>query len=240
MIPAFHESDRIGRFLDDLDHELKAMPAVTVQVVDDGSASDEAAAMADLIELRRPTMPWLLPIHRLPQNQGKGAAVRAGWDLAGEAMWLGFADADGATPAREIRRLIALIRSQPEPDRPDAVFGSRILMLGRNVDRHLKRHLVGRIFATLVSTLLNIRAYDTQCGCKFLRAEAYREVRPRLQCNGFSFDVELLVALLDSGCEVREEPVDWSEVPGGKVRILRDSWRMFFELLEIRRGRFAP
>ena len=239
MIPAFNESDRIGPFLDDLGRQFKTVPAITVQVVDDGSDTAEAAAMADLIEMRRPAMAWLLPIHRLPHNLGKGAAVRAGWDLAQEQTWLGFADADGATPAREVQRLIEHIRSQPNTSEPTAVFASRILMLGRQVDRQARRHMVGRVFATLVSALLNIRAYDTQCGCKFVPTAAYREVRDGLQCDGFSFDVELLVALLDRSWDVREEPVDWSEIPGGKVRLLRDSWRMFRELLDIRARRGA-
>lgn len=235
VIPAFQESTRLGPFLDDLNRELQSMTNVTVQVVDDGSAAAEAEATAALINQRRSEMPWLLTMHGLSDNHGKGAAVRAGWDLAGDEAWLAFADADGATPAREIRRLIAQL-PQASPGGP-AIFASRILMLGRHVDRKLKRHIVGRVFATLVSNLLGIRAYDTQCGCKFIPAAAYHRIRDRLKCRGFSFDVELLVVLTDSGCQVREEPVDWFEIPGGKVHLIRDSWRMFRELLDIRARR---
>jgi glycosyltransferase involved in cell wall biosynthesis len=237
VIPAFHESERIGPFLDDLARELAGFTAVTVQVVDDGSDPAEGQKLAQLVDGKRSSMPGLNPVHRLPRNLGKGAAVRAGWDLAADESWLAFADADGATPAREIARLIKIIGNQSDTEQPTAVFASRILMLGRQVDRQVRRHLVGRVFATLVSNLLDIRAYDTQCGCKFVPATAYRDVRGGLQCKGFSFDVELLVALLDSGWNVREEPVDWNEIPGGKVRILRDSWRMFRELLDIRARR---
>lgn len=243
VIPAFRESERIGGYLDDLGRELADLPGIALQVVDDGSGEPESAAMARLVEERQVAIPFLRPIHHLTPNRGKGGAVRAGWDLFADADagdgWLGFVDADGATPAREVRRLVELARARAAGPggQVEALFASRIRMLGRRVDRLVRRHLTGRVFATMVSNLLDIEAYDTQCGCKLVPVDAYRRVRPVLQCNGFAFDVELLAALLDSGCEVREEPVDWAEIPGGKVSLVRDSWRMFADLLEIRRRR---
>ena len=238
VIPAFRESARMGGYLDDLGRELGGVGGVTLQVVDDGSGAPESGAMAALVDECRGRIPFLRPIHHLTPNRGKGGAVRAGWDLhPGGEGWLGFIDADGATPASEVRRLIELVRSRPAGVESSAVFASRILMLGRRVERLLRRHLTGRVFATMVSGLLGISAYDTQCGCKLVPARAYRRVRPVLECNGFAFDVELLAALLDSGCEVREEPIDWTEIPGGKVSLVRDSWRMFGDLVDIRKRR---
>ena len=110
-------------------------------------------------------------------------------------------------------------------------------MLGRQVDRHFKRHLIGRVFATLVSELLHIPVYDSQCGLKLIPNSAFQEVRARLSLTGFAFDVDLLVKLLDSNHPVREEPIDWHETPGGKVRLIRDSWRMARDVLRIRATR---
>lgn len=120
---------------------------------------------------------------------------------------------------------------------PPALFASRIKMLGRIVNRQLKRHLLGRIYATLVSESLNIPIYDSQCGLKIVPAPAFRAIQDQLSILGFAFDVDLLVHLLDHGTPVIEVPVDWHEESGGKVHLLRDSWRMAKDVLQIRRHR---
>lgn len=118
-----------------------------------------------------------------------------------------------------------------------ALIASRVKMLGRRVERQLKRHLLGRVYATLVSQMLDIPVYDSQCGLKIVPRAAYEAVAGRLTIHGFAFDVDLIVALLDHGTPVVEEPIDWHEVPGGKVRLLRDSWRMARDIWRIRQGR---
>lgn len=236
VVPCFRESARIGAFLPALCAAMDELGGVAVEVVEDGSGEEEAARMRAVVEGLRTAHPCLLPLSVLPENLGKGGAIYAGWAAAApEAVWLAFVDADGAVPAGEVARVIR--RAREHAVRPQAHFASRVKMLGRRVERLLARHLVGRIYATLVSELLGIPVYDSQCGLKVVPAAAWRKVAPRLAVRGFAFDVELLVALLDSGCVVVEEPVDWQEIPGGKVRVLRDSWRMARDVLAIRARR---
>ncbi|MEZ5304497.1 MAG: hypothetical protein R3F11_28205 [Verrucomicrobiales bacterium] len=107
-------------------------------------------------------------------------------------------------------------------------------MLGKSVDRLASRHLTGRIFATLVTTVVGIAPYDSQCGLKVLRTAAFRAIEPDLEETGFAFDVELCLLLLKKGFRVCERPISWREIAGSKVRIVRDSIRMFLALYEIR------
>lgn len=230
VIPCFRESGRIGPFLQDLQRELACDTDVRVQVVDDGSGKEEAERLREMVDAARIQWPALRPLLQLPANVGKGGAVYAGWAANEGEDWLAFTDADGACSAREVKRLLAMRRE-------GALFASRIMMLGHSIQRHWHRHLLGRVFATIASELLHIPVYDSQCGLKLVPRSAWEAIRPRLHLNGFSFDVELLCALLDSGCPVREVPIDWHEVPGGKVRILRDSCRMFRDVLSVRRHR---
>jgi dolichyl-phosphate beta-glucosyltransferase len=135
--------------------------------------------------------------------------------------------------AREILRAEEHMRSPGCA--ADALFAGRFKMLGRRVDRTLRRHLAGRVFATLVSELSHVPIYDSQCGLKILRNAALRTVYPHLSEEGFAFDVELLLLLIKAGMTVEEFPVDWDDVPGSKVSLLRDSWRMARQVISINR-----
>lgn len=236
VIPCFRESGRIGPFLASLREELHRDEAVTVLVVEDGGGHDEQEAMRTLVEKQRAGWPALRPLLALAENRGKGGAVYAGWAAATDHRWLAFVDADGSCPAYEVKRLIALAREQPRA----ALFASRVCMLGRHIRREFHRHLIGRVYATIVSETLRIPVYDSQCGLKVVPAGAFEKIRPLAQVPGFAFDVELLCLLLDSGCQVQEVPIDWHETPGGKVHLFRDSLRMFHDVLEIRRRRQTP
>ncbi len=235
VVPCYRESARLPVFLPDLCAAMEAIPGARVLVVDDGSGPVEAAAVRALVDGLRSRHACLRPLLELPENVGKGGAVHAGWAAHEGETWLGFVDADGSCSAAEVARLAGLAAAESEP--LPALFASRVKLLGRRVERLLKRHLLGRIFATLVSELLSIPVYDSQCGLKLVPRAAYEAVAARLSVKGFAFDVELLAALIDGGCVVREVPIDWHEVAGGKVRLLRDSWRMARDVRRIRRRR---
>jgi len=61
---------------------------------------------------------------------------------------------------------------------------------------------------------------------------------------GWSFDVELLYAARRRGLRIVELDIPWYFNPDSKIHVLRDSWRMFWDLLSIRwnglRGRYQP
>jgi dolichyl-phosphate beta-glucosyltransferase len=232
VLPCFRESARLPAFLAPLCLEMDRLKGVRLLAVDDGSGAEEVESVSAVIEKLRKEYSCLLPVKILPKNVGKGGAVYAGWAESGGAEWLGFVDADGSCSAGEVARLIEMARRESSP--PRALFASRVKILGRRIERQLKRHLLGRIFATMVSELLDIPVYDSQCGLKLVPAAAYQKIRPALSVNGFAFDAELLLALLHSGSEVIEVPIDWHETPGGKIKLVRDSLCMARDILTIR------
>jgi glycosyltransferase involved in cell wall biosynthesis len=237
VVPCFKESTRLPSFLDSLGMELSDVRNVRILVVDDGSGADEQEKLATLVGKASARWPFIAEPLLLPTNLGKGGAIYAGWTKREDEDWLAFVDADGACEAREVRRLWEIASQLPID--LGALFGSRIKMLGRKVERLLHRHLLGRIYATLASNLLNIEAYDTQCGLKFVRSEAYAAVREELTLQRYAFDLDLLTSLLRHRVAVREAPIDWHEVPGGKVHLLTDSLRMLRDVLKIRRKRLG-
>ena len=57
---------------------------------------------------------------------------------------------------------------------------------------------------------------------------------PKQRLDGWSFDVEILCIAREMGFEIREVPVIWTYQKGSRMNVLRQSWRMFKDLLLIR------
>ncbi|HEX7624500.1 MAG TPA: glycosyltransferase [Anaeromyxobacteraceae bacterium] len=240
VIPAFRESRRLPALLEALVEDSTAAdaPVLELLVVDDGSGAEECERERAAVEAAAADLAARGP-HRArfvaaPVNRGKGAAIRLGWEEAHPASaWLGFLDADGAVSAREAWRLVRMLpRVEGELD---VLAGTRMLMAGRSIRRSLRRHLQGRVFATLVESLLHLGFYDTQCGLKLVRAALLRPLLPRLREERWLLDVEVLALLQRAGARMREEPIDWADPGGSKVVPGLDALRMGAGLRRIRR-----
>jgi dolichyl-phosphate beta-glucosyltransferase len=190
--------------------------------VNDGSTDDTR----EVLERIRCASPDTVRVLDLPRNQGKAEAVRAGMlaALETDAEFVGFWDADLATPLEALPRFLDTLDERPSVD---AVLGSRVKLLGRTIERYAWRHYLGRVFATLVSQLLRLAVYDTQCGAKVFRTNAtLRTVLVDPFRTSWLFDVEILARMIaasptgTAGVAVRlyELPLDeWRDVAGSKL-----------------------
>jgi dolichyl-phosphate beta-glucosyltransferase len=244
VIPAYNPGPELEVFLPELADALAATGWThQILVVDDGSTPAEAARIIGVVEKVKGTHPAVLPPVRLERNRGKGFAVRAGWDAAlsaraeggSTAEWLAFVDADGSVSAREVVRLAQLVASGAADWSVDCVIASRLRILGRSIERQWHRHAIGRVYAALVTGLLGLKAYDTQCGYKLVRRVVYDQLREKLSEQRFSFDVELLCALRAAGAKIREEPIDWADRGRSTVRLWRDVPSMAAGVWRVRR-----
>ncbi len=236
VVPCYTESLRLPPFLDDL---LSALGGERyrghILIVDDGSSGSDRQQLAALVSSRANRDNPTLSVMHLDRNRGKGYAVREGWRAGAVARWLAFADADGATPAYEIARVFNKAYHDSDPLR--CYLGSRVRMLGRTVERDWTRHLLGRAYAYLVGTLIEGAVYDSQCGFKLVSQEAFAAIGDLLREDRFAFDAELIAALADAGYRLEEVAVDWRDVPGSKVSLMKDSTRMVLSLIAIHRRR---
>jgi glycosyltransferase involved in cell wall biosynthesis len=232
VIPHYNDTGRLTPFLSELGTHLSSHFSVLVS--DDGSLESERESLRLICETSRKNAsvkgPQILPPLFTQANTGKGGAIIRGWEQGEGFEQLAFVDADGAVGPSEIIRAEQYFRGASI----DALFGSRVKMLGRSISRSRARHYSGRIFATLVSTLLTVPAYDTQCGLKIITLGAYQKIRNSFKSCGFAFDVELLIRLIDARCPVEEFPIDWHDVQGSKVSLVRDSFLMAREVFKIR------
>lgn len=158
---------------------------------------------------------------------------------AADLFAVGYWDADLSTPLSTVQDFSVMLEEQPQAV---AVIGSRIRLMGRQVERKPLRHYSGRIFATLASGALGFPVYDTQCGAKLFRVteQLHGLFHPSFMTR-WAFDVELLARLrraygTDMGARgvVVEYPVQkWKDVEGSKVR-LSHLPRMVADLARIR------
>jgi dolichyl-phosphate beta-glucosyltransferase len=227
IIPAFNEAERLPRFLETIrGYGSEYLSGnYEVLVVDDGS-SDGCREMLAEMATQWPQLRLLCHA----RNRGKGAAVRTGM-LAAKGDLLLFADADGATAVEEERRLRGAIH-----DGADVAVGSR-LMADKNVviRRTWKRAVIGRLFAVAVRVLFGLRVRDTQCGFKMFRREPGQKLFEQLTEERYLFDLELLILAGRNGYRVAEVAVNWSDQPGSRLSLLRESGQILRGLWRLRR-----
>jgi dolichyl-phosphate beta-glucosyltransferase len=225
IIPAYNEERRLPAYLGEILAYLEAQPfSSEVIIVDDGS-QDGTAEMVERFGAENSKVQLI----RLPQNRGKGHAVKTGMLKACGKLRL-FADADGATPITELAGLKKAIEAGA-----DAAVASRALHDDSHiVQTKFHRKLIGTIFNFIVRSLTVKGINDTQCGFKLFTRESANAVFPQQQICDFGFDVEILYLCRKKGYRVVEVPVNWSDVPGTKVRLIRDSLRMFKDVIKIR------
>jgi len=230
VIPAFNEAIRLPTLLAEFLPFLVTEPGLSILIVDDGSDPAHAQPILALVASYVATG-RNIAVLRLPTNSGKGAALALGFAQV-QTPYVGFIDADGAVTAAEFMRLAY---RATEGSGIDAVVASRVKMLGMLVERKLTRHLMGRVFATCVSTLFDIPIYDSQCGCKIFRRDAVLPLLPLILSKGWLWDTQLIILLYVRRHVIVEVPVSWRDVPGSKVSLLWDPLRMLYELWGFRR-----
>lgn len=231
ILPAYNESQRLPPFLAAVREHLDTHyeNRYEVLVVDDGSDDDLDGVLAMAAE-RWPA----LELIRHPKNRGKGAAVRTGM-LAARGDLVLFADADGATPIEEEVKLTEAIHQGA-----DLAIGSRLLAAAEATRRRSwSRGLAGPWFAALARWWLGVGVRDPQCGFKMFRREAARELFQRSKESRYLFDLELLVLARQLDYRVVEVPVNWTEIPGGHLNLVRELIKMPLALWRLRRRLFG-
>lgn len=226
VIPCYNEEDRLP-----LDKFVKAAENMTILFSDDGS-TDGTQKLLDK-DLHKN-----IHYYRLPQNSGKAEAVRQGIEHAltlpniESFKWIGFFDADLATPLEEVP--LFLKYSELFPTDSDAIFGSRIYKLGSKIERKQIRHILGRLFATVIKMLFDFDSYDSQCGAKLFKLETAKEIFKDPFISKWIFDVEILHRLKNK--KIIEYPVsNWVDIGGSKIDLGGQIFKVISDLLKIRK-----
>lgn len=220
IVPAHNEQDRIGKTLEEYAGVFSDSEIIVVL----NGCTDGTRAVVDAMRERYANLLAL----DIPHAVGKGGAVRAGFVMA-RADLVGYVDADGSTPADEMRRLCEAVGEA------DGVVASRWKPGSQVAVRQpFARRFASRNFNVLVRLLFGLHYYDTQCGAKVFRRGALERVMRDVETANLAFDVDLLYAMKRLRLRVREEPTYWIDVRGSRVHLFSASLHMFAAIVRLR------
>jgi len=218
VIPVYNEAATIR----DVIAAVRAVrvPGATfeVVVVDDGSndgtdviCTGELAGQID--------------IYKRQHNQGKGAALRAGF-AAMTGDYVLVQDADLEYSPSEYPKLLAPVLA----GKADVVLGSRFA--GADAHRVVYFwHMVGNRFLTLLSNVMtDLNLTDMECGYKLIRTDLLRQLT--LHENGFGFEPEVVAKLAKLKCRIYEVGVSYygrTYAEGKKIGV-KDGFRALYAI----------
>ena len=236
VLPAFNESQVIGRAVGEAVGFAERNPAFHFLFVDDGSTDGTMEVMKRALEgCEAPNVSCA----GYASNRGKGHAIRTGFEMM-EADAYCYMDADMAYSTDYLNVIKQKLESA------DIVIGSRTLHARIVKEAHTMRAVLGMSFNWIVTSLLNLPFRDTQAGLKGFRREAARRLFGRSGLSGFSFDAEVLFVARKCGYWVEEFEAyagGGHEYSKGR-RVLSMSLAMLRDLVHIKwrnfKGQYEP
>jgi len=222
VIPAYNEEDRLPWTLAELRRFLDASGVdYRVLVADDGS-TDRTATLAATMGPRFSTV-------SLPQNRGKGAAVRNAM-LRATGKVLAFTDADLPFELESVIEAYDLVRTA----KCEVVFGARDLaQSAHRAKRKISRTIATWLFREVVKRLVSHEVTDTQCGLKAFSRRAAYEVFSRLTLDGFSFDAEVVFLTQRLGLTFQRIPVNLVREYGSTLSLRRHTIPMLRDIVAL-------
>ena len=223
VIPVYNEELRLPTTLENVLSFLSNQPYTSEVIVVENGSQDKTLQIALDFAKNHNQMQVLQS-----ETRGKGLAVQQGM-LAASGAYRFMCDADFSMPVDQINRFI-----------PPALQDYDVAMASREAPgavRHNEppyRHTVGRVYNYLIRTLALPGLQDTQCGFKCFRAPVAEDLFRIQTIGGWSFDVELLFIARQRGYQIVELPIPWYYNSESKINVLRDSFRMAVDLLQIR------
>lgn len=234
IVPCYNEANRLP--IKSYSNFLEKETQVSVLFVNDASTDTTLEVLTKLKE----AYPNQVGILENKKNRGKAESIRNGilhLIDTNTSQIFAYLDADLATSLEECYSYTNHLI-----DNKEFVFASRILKIGSVVERKFSRFFFGRIIATIISNILDIKVYDTQCGCKVFTHNIAELIFKKPFISKWLFDVEIFSRILKHyGKEkalsfMNEIPVKrWVDIGDSKVK-MSYFFQLWIDLYKIRKS----
>ena len=215
VIPVYNERQWIRAIVE----RVQAVPIPKEIIIVDDCSSDGTREILSELEGDN------LHVHYQQVNEGKGAALRAGFKLATGDVVL-VQDADLEYDPAEYPRLIQPILD----DRADVVFGSRFIGDNHRV-LYFWHYVANKMLTTLSNMFTNLNLTDMETCYKVFRREVLASIE--LKSNRFGFEPEITAKVARRrrpAWRIYEVPISYSgrTYEEGKKIGLRDAFNALF------------
>jgi len=222
IIPAYNEEKLIGETLSKVVSFLDNKKFVwEIIVVDDGSI-DKTSKIVE--SLKNPKVKLIT----LKKNQGKGAALKAGF-LAAEGRLQIYSDADLSVDVETINPFMQKL------EKFDVIIASRRVK-GARIRKHQPwlRENMGRVFTFLTQLVTGSQVVDFTCGFKGFTKTAARNIFARSLISRWAYDAEIVYLAEKKDFKILEYPVSWVNRKDTRVRLNKVVLESLRDLVRIR------
>lgn len=240
VVPVYNEQATIRECLRRVNRQLKQLvsrkliDSYEIIVVNDGSSDNTSKVISSFAKSKA------VSVFNLPKNQGKGAALRFGFEkCSGDIILTQDADLEYHPD------YYSLILEPLLSSRAQVVYGTRIGHLPLNWRTlrtiPLPLHFIGnKLLSFLTRLLYQQQITDMETGYKAMTRKVYDAIY--LTSRGFEIEVELTAKIINAGFQIHEVPI--ATTPRGydegkKITFIDAVWAVYYLIL-YSKTRFYP
>jgi len=235
IFPVFNEELRLKSSFSHIASFLKKKKNFKIEIIfiDDGSKDNSYNLITGFIQNLKTSNRIKIKVIKSKRNLGKGSALKLGVKKA-KHDWVLTSDIDMSVSLFQFSNWIEkkLINRKYF-----VYFGSRTHEKSI-VKKNILRNVLGDIMRFFISTILNIKMRDTQCGYKLYKKAVAKLIFSKLKNRGFEHDVELVLLLKSKKIKIRELPVKWIHKNSSSLNILWDPIKMLVGILLLKFRKF--
>jgi glycosyltransferase involved in cell wall biosynthesis len=214
IVPVYNAEPTLAKVVKDVRRNL---PGALIIGVDDGSTDGSRQLLRTVAD----------ETIEFDVNRGKGAALRAGFDLAlkkGAAAVLTI-DSDGQHDAAFAPAIVGAL------DRADIVIGTRDLS-GKAVPKH--RRIANMISSAATRAVSGGKVRDSQSGYRAMKADVLRKVHG--EGDRYEFETDFIIRAARAGFTTVNVPISTIYGSPSYFREFRDAWLVIKVLWRHRAG----